>query len=308
LKHATNHIQQRYALADSKKLQTTMRFMKKILIIIYVLFSSTFSFSQERSISGIVSDSLNNPIQYVNIGILNKPIGTVTNEKGEFVLNFDNSVNSDTLKISCLGFKSKELTIKSLINNKSFLNISLENYTEKLAEIIINSSNLKTYTKGKEKTNTKNKVFFAIPNVKNLNLGSEIGRKFSLGTKRPSLLKEFKFFIKENNFESVMFRINIYTIENNKPTKKLNDTNIFVTVDNQLTDWITVDLTDYEIKTQQDIILAVEWIKASKNGNKLSLPILIPSFSSTHYYKYGTQAKWKKYESISTAMMLTYKQ
>ena len=144
--------------------------------------------------------------------------------------------------------------------------------------------------------------------MKNLNLGSEIGRKFSLGTKKPSLLKEFKFYLKENNFESVLFRLNFYTIENKKPSKKINNTNILIPADNQLTGWITTDLTDYGIKTQEDIIITVEWIKASEKGDKLSLPILIPSFSSTHYYKYGTHAKWKKYGSISTAMMLTYKQ
>jgi len=145
-------------------------------------------------------------------------------------------------------------------------------------------------------------------NMKNLNLGSEIGRKFSLGTKKPSLLKEVKFFLKENNFESVLFRVNFYTIENNKPSKKINNTNILISADNYLTGWITVDLTDYGIKTQEDIIVTVEWIKASEKGDKLSLPILIPSFSSTHYYKYGTHAKWKKYENISTAVLLTYKQ
>lgn len=285
-----------------------MKFMKKIIILIYVILNSTFLISQEREIKGIITDSLKNPIQYVNVGILNKPVGTVTNENGEFYLNINNSFISDTLKISCLGFKPKEFVIKSLLSKKTDLSISLNNYTEKLDEILINSSNLKTYTKGKEKTKTKNEVFFAIPSLKNLNLGSEIGRKFSLGTKKPSLLKEFKFFLKENNFESVLFRLNFYTIENNKPSKKINNTNILIPADNQLTGWITADLSDYGIKTQEDIIITVEWIKASEKGDKLSLPILIPSFSSTHYYKYGTHAKWKKYGSISTAMMLTYKQ
>ncbi|SNR60333.1 CarboxypepD_reg-like domain-containing protein [Lutibacter agarilyticus] len=281
--------------------------MKKILVIIYLVLNSTISNSQERDIKGVITDSLKNPIQYVNVGILNKPVGTVTNENGEFFLNINNSFISDTLKISCLGYKSKELQIEKLSNNESAI-ISLENHTEILNEIIIKSSNLKTYSKGKEKTKTKNKVFFAIPSLKNLNLGSEIGRKFSLGTKKPSLLKEFKFFLKENNFDSVLFRINFYKIENNKPSKKINSRNILIPAENQFTGWISVDLTDYEIKTQEDIIVAVEWIKASEKGDKLSLPILVPSFSSTHYYKYGTHAKWKKYGSISTAMILTYKQ
>lgn len=285
-----------------------MEFIKKILILMYVILNTTFSISQERDIKGIITDSLKNPIKYVNVGILNKPVGTVTNEKGAFYLSINDSFILDSLKISCLGFKPKQLAIKSLLAQNNDLTISLNSYTEKLNEISISSSNLKTYIKGKEKTKTKNEVFFAIPSLKKLNLGSEIGRRFSLGTRKPSLLKEFKFYIKGNNFESVLFRLNFYTIEDNKPSKKINNTNILISANNQQTGWITADLSDYGIKTQEDIIITVEWIKASAIGDKLSLPILIPSFSSTHYYKYGTQANWKKYGSISTAMMLTYKQ
>lgn len=280
--------------------------MNKILLVILTISISVFSFSQEKIIKGIVTDSLNKPIQYANIGILNKPIGTVSNQNGEYFLNIDNSMNLDTLKISCLGYKTVEKVINNIQNNN--FNISLENHFVKLEEVVIKSDNLKTYIEGKEKSNSKNQVFFAIQNRKDLNLGSEIGRKFTLGTKKPSLLKEFKFFVKENNFDRVKFRINIYTILNNRPDKKINETNIIVGLENKNKGWVDVDLSEYEIKTQQDIIVAVEWIECSKVGDKLSLPILIPSFSSTHYYKFGTQAKWEKYGRISSSMVLTFKQ
>lgn len=280
--------------------------MNKTFLTILAIAISFSSLSQEKTIKGIVTDSLQKPIQYANIGILNKPIGTVSNQNGEYFLNIDNSMNLDTLKISCLGYKSVEKVINSIQNNN--FNISLENYSEKLEEVVIKSDNLKTHVEGKEKSNTKNQVFFAIQNRKDLNLGSEIGRKFTLGTKKPSLLKEFKFFVKENNFDMVKFRINIYTILNNRPDKKINETNIIVGLENKNKGWVNVDLLEYEIKTQQDVIVAVEWIECSKIGDKLSLPILIPSFSSTHYYKFGTQAKWQKYGSISSSMVLTFKQ
>lgn len=55
-------------------------------------------------------------------------------------------------------------------------------------------------------------VLFATQNQKHLNLGSEIGRKFTLGTRKSSLLKQFKFFVKENNFYLVKFKINILSL------------------------------------------------------------------------------------------------
>lgn len=279
--------------------------MKKIIFTFSAIAVSIISFSQERQIKGIITDSLHNPIQYVNIGVLNKPIGTVSNQNGEYSLNINKSLDSDTLKISCLGYKTIEKRINKIENNN--FNVSLINYVDELKEVIIKSDKLKTYTDGKDKTNVSSEVTFAIPGQKDLNLGSEVGRKFSLGSKKPSLLNEFKFFIKQNNFESVKFRINIYSILKNKPNQKLNDENIIIKIEKEK-GWIIVDLSQYDIKVQEDIIVSVEWIESSKVGNKLSLPICIPSFSSTHYYKFGTQAQWQKYGSISAPMVLTYKQ
>jgi hypothetical protein len=279
--------------------------MKRILIFWTLILSANFCFSQ---ITGVVTDSLKNPIQYVNVGVLNKPLGTLTNSNGEFVLNIDSSMNLDTLKISCLGYKSKEMKIEGLINTKSKIQISLENYMEKLDEVVITSSKLKMYSEGKDKTKTSASVIFANSNHTNRNLGSEIGRKFSLGTKKPSVLTHFKFFIRENNFDAVKFRINIYSINNNRPDKKLFGSNIIVDVNNKGKDWVNVDLSEYDIKVQEDIIVTIEWLEGSKEGSKLNLPIIIPSFGSTHYYKFGSQAQWKKFSNISSAMVLSYKQ
>jgi hypothetical protein len=279
--------------------------MKRILIFWTLILSANFCFSQ---IKGVVTDSLKNPIQYVNVGVLNKPLGTLTNANGEFILNIDSSMNLDTLKISCLGYKSKELKVEDILKTKSKIQISLANYMEKLHEVVITSSKLKMYNEGKDKTKTKGAVIFANPNHSNRNLGSEIGRKFSLGTKKPSVLTHFKFFIRENNFDAVKFRINIYSIYNNKPDKKLFASNIIVDVNNKGKDWVNVDLTEYDIKTQEDVIVTVEWLEGSKEGSRLNLPVIIPSFGSTHYYKFGSQAKWQKFSAISSAMILSYKQ
>lgn len=106
----------------------------------------------------------------------------------------------------------------------------------------------------------------------------------------------------------VKFRINCYTIKNNRPDKKINKSNIILQVNKKLTDWVNVDLSAFNILVQDDIVITVEWIEHSNDGNKLNLPIIIPSFGSTHYYKFGSQANWQKYGNISSSMVLTYKQ
>lgn len=157
--------------------------MKNSIRLFLILLFPIITFSQEKIFSGIIIDSLKNPIKYVNIGILNKPVGTVTNDKGEFTFSSKNVIELDTLKISCMGFKSKEIIVKDLSNITEKIKISLDNYIENLDEVVVNKTNLRTYSDGKQRTETKHEVIFANPNYENINLGTEIGRKFSLGTK-----------------------------------------------------------------------------------------------------------------------------
>jgi len=283
--------------------------MKYSFYLIFIfLLSFEYATSQEIVIRGNVTDSLNNPIKYSSIGILNKSIGTVSNEKGKFTLTINETMEQDTIRISCLGYKSKDLLIKEVFNKSNLLNVQLESFIYELEEVTISSQKTKIYKIGKLKTKTKIRVIFSMPNVKNKNLGTEIGKKFKLGKKKVSALREFKFFIKENDYDNVKFRINIYSIKDNRPNKKINTENILVEVGENYSDWVITDLTSYDINVKENIIITVEWIEHSEKGNKLNLPIIIPSLGSTHYYKFGSQNSWKKYGSISSSMHLTYEQ
>jgi hypothetical protein len=285
--------------------------MKKLYVIniltITILASFNALYSQEKVIEGLILDSLKNPIQYANVGIINKPIGTVSNINGKFTLTVDGSLFSDTFRISSLGFKSKEFVIKDFLK-KPKVNILLESYAIKLDEVTITSNNLKPNIKGVKRTKTESQVFFASPEIKNRNLGSQIGRKFSIGKNKSSLLKEFKFYVKNNDFKKVKFRVNIFTIKDNIPLNRINTTDVIVELEEDITGWVKVNLSDYNITVKEDVIITVEWVEASKEGNILSLPILLPSLKSTHYYKQSAQIKWRKYKMISSAMELTYKQ
>ncbi len=282
--------------------------MKNSILLFFCFFFCSLVSSQEIVIWGSVTDSLNIPIEYANIGLLNKPIGTVSNLEGKFSFFIENSGADDTLRVSCLGFRSEDFLLKDLIKDPKSLDIKLQKQVEMLNEVVLNSKKLKTYSEGKLKTNTSQQVIFAMPEQENQNLGSEVGRRFKIGDDAPSHLTEFKFFIKDNNFENVKFRINIYAIEEGKPSKKINTENIFASAGKDFTDWIIVDLTPFGIIVKEDVIVSVEWIEHSENGDTLNLPIIIPSFSSTHFYKLGSQNRWEKYGNMSSSMNLTYEQ
>lgn len=280
--------------------------MKTTIWIFAIFFFYSITYSQE-SVEGIILDNNQKPIQYANVGILNKSLGTISNQKGVFNLNLEKINQTDTLRISCIGYKAKDIIVNEIDTNKN-LEITLQEESIQLDEVIIVYKDLKTFIDGKEKTDTKHQVIFANEKLNNLNLGTEIGRKFELESKKPTLLTEFKFFIKDNNFDSNTFKINIYSINKNKPDKIINTQNILISIGKDYKDWVTVNLEDFNIIVQDDVIVSVQWIEHSKNGNTLNLPMIIPSFGSVHYYKFGSQNKWEVYSKISSSMILTYKQ
>lgn len=52
----------------------------------------------------IIDDKKGNPISYASVSILNKPIGTISNTDGDFLLKIHPDNIRDTLIISCMGF------------------------------------------------------------------------------------------------------------------------------------------------------------------------------------------------------------
>lgn len=79
--------------------------MKKIILLITILFFAGNSFAQDSSeIKGkVLNDANDEMMENVNIVNLNQVVGTTTNEKGDFQIRA--RVN-DTLYFSYLGFKS----------------------------------------------------------------------------------------------------------------------------------------------------------------------------------------------------------
>jgi len=55
--------------------------------------------------SKLVDDSRGRPISYATISLLNKPIGTISNRDGEFLLKVHPDRILDTLVISCMGYR-----------------------------------------------------------------------------------------------------------------------------------------------------------------------------------------------------------
>jgi len=115
--------------------------MKKITILLFILFTINYSYSQNYKITGKVIDSLSlEPLAYVNISLINSLDttlikGTVSKEDGSF--SFENIENENiTIRFSFVGYNQKTIYFE---NNKSDLtfNLNLTQNAEMLNEVNI---------------------------------------------------------------------------------------------------------------------------------------------------------------------------
>jgi len=282
--------------------------IQKLVFNIFTFLSPLLLTAQEAFvIKGKVIDQENTmTLAYVNIGMVGTSLGTISDANGRFELYLNANIDEEQIiRFSYLGYAAKDYTIASLsLLNGQAIPLNKTRITLKTVEVRPDLLNTKVI--GHEKTKTNRMNNFSIAKKPNQNLGAAIGRRFNLGEKT-SQLAEFKFYIGGNNFDTTRFRVNIYTIKNGRPHQLLNQQDIITTLVQHKKGWATVDLSTFQLFVKEDVIVALEWIEHSQKGRVLQLPITMPAFA-THFYKYGSQDKWKRFRGMSTAMVLTVKQ
>lgn len=112
--------------------------LKKQFILCCICLYSVVSFSQTELKNKIVDFSTLMPIESASIYVKNTTIGTVSNEDGKFVLQVPNELQSDTLIISSIGYKSFKIPVNEFDNTEE---VYLEEDIAALDEIVLIAEN-----------------------------------------------------------------------------------------------------------------------------------------------------------------------
>ena len=123
-----------------------MSFKYLCVFFILVQIISTSLHAQENSVitGKIINSEDKEPLPFASIRLKNHPIGTISNEEGEFDFYIPKSKRNDTLSISFIGFNSYEIPL-ALIDRK--LEIVLRPSTNVLDEIILTEKDPLEYIK-----------------------------------------------------------------------------------------------------------------------------------------------------------------
>ncbi len=272
-----------------------MNFSKTMLLLIAVNFSAAKTFSQNTvQIKGLIVDEETGvPLVYASIGILNQPFGTISDTLGNYFFEISNENINDTLQVSHAGYETKRILLSEFIkqNDKT---IKLAKRIISLQEIVLSNRSGKEEIFGRKASGKLMQVSLHNKNSAEMTVGSEMGLRVK--TQSPVLLKNVNWYISANNFRSIKFRVNVYSVKNNQPDSLLTDEQIFGTVGEYKTGWIQLDLEPYNIKVKDNFIITIQWIE-SKTDNENKPVTMIPaavSFAKDTYVRIASQDKWKR--------------
>jgi TonB-linked SusC/RagA family outer membrane protein len=85
-----------------------------VLFLCFALFAIGQASAQTRQVSGVVVDSVGNPVPNVSVQVRNTNIGTRTNETGQFSLAVP--TGSNVLLLSSVGYENQEVSIDNRTN------------------------------------------------------------------------------------------------------------------------------------------------------------------------------------------------
>lgn len=229
--------------------------MKTYLTALY--FLSIFAGSvSAQNLKGVVIDAgTNQPVPFVNIGVLDKNIGTVSDINGKFNLSL---VGEETVRFSSIGYEPFAKVFKE---DNLKLTILLIPSTTLLNEVIITGGNFgKEVILGHNIKTRSHSVGFG-----SRQLGTQIGAL--LKVRKPTLIDKAHFIINRTSGDSLLYRVNIYDFSKGEPGRNLLSKNVIISAP-QEKGTSSVDLSSFDLIIEDDVLLMIEWIQDDKGvGN-----------------------------------------
>ena len=258
--------------------------MIKSITLLFFLFSTTIHLQSQTTIHGTVIDSMTNePIGYVNIGVLENTNGTVSSENGKFALQL--KAKDKTIRFSSIGYESKTFSSDDFKKRNTFF---LKATSYQIEAVKIKAKKFKKRKKIGSTILTKiNTISWGSSEF----TGLEIGVPIKIN--KESFIKSAHFGILKSSTENTKLRINIYELKNGKIGKNLMPENVFVFA-KDIVAYGKIDLSYLNLVVKNDILLSIETIeKDEKEGFYLIFGSGI-RFTGNIYSRDASQAIFQK--------------
>lgn len=234
--------------------------MRGTFLFLLLLISNNCIAQTTRVITArIVDKDSQKPLEFVNVGFIDKAIGTVTSTSGHFILAFDmeDLEPTDVLQISSLGYESRNLSLEELKRlSAKPVTIPLTSTPYHLGEVVVKSVPRAKKTIGHKAFTAASMGYWEGEDA----LGGEIASVIRI-RKENTHLHRLSFNVLENRSDSLRIRIHIYEYHGGDPERLITNGEILHTI-RRKKGLETIDLTPYRIKTSNDVLASIQLVEA----------------------------------------------
>jgi len=253
---------------------------------------------------GIIINQLDNkPIPYVNIGIRNKNFGAVSDEKGNFRLQFNTNQLADTLTFSCVGYQEESFPIKGILSKEKIVFAMKEKVTE-LPEVIVSSKKPKIRKIG---IKSHNPFLQGIAQSRDINDIVEIGRLIPIENPNTKITSAH-LFLHYVSVDTAVFRINFYRFQSEEPGSRMVEKSIIVRLPVSK-GWHVMDLDKYNIYMQEDFFIGIEFLPNKSNNNRNNSFMYGAKLGGLNgFSRNSSLGKWEKARGAAHSLYVTVRQ
>ena len=236
--------------------------MKQFLSMFLLLLSAISAFSQLTLSGKVLDKSTQQALPYVNIGILQSEVGTLSDADGSFLVQLPAKYKGRYLLFSSVGYSRDSVLVSGSIAN---LKIELEEPADLLKTVEV------TAKREKEKVVELGNGRSLLPNAQFHYDDKSAGSAMALLINRKeypqlSFLRQAKLHIAKNLFPEFKVRLRILTVDSltHLPADDLVNT-AWIKSSSIDKGWLTFDINEsVEIKAEQ-FFLVFEWIMDSED-------------------------------------------
>jgi hypothetical protein len=221
-------------------------------------------------------------IGFVNIGIMGRNVGTVSDENGDFAIDLKSIYDNDSIKFSMIGYEPRTFLVSSF-KKESAREIYLTPKLYNILEVKVIYHKPRVIKLGTSVTSNELRSGFS-----DNELGSELGIK--LHVKGSVKLTDLNLNIARCTFDTVTYRFNVYqSLDGIDYTNILTSPIYFSFSRGMIDKVITFDLSKYSIIVTGDILISVELYKDMGPGTLLFHTMF---FTGTTYHRKTSQGDW----------------
>lgn len=238
-----------------------------------------------QALTGIVINSNDKTaIDFVNIGVVGKDVGTVSEVDGSYHIIIEKEYDDDILRFSYIGFEDFEIRVKDFRKRTDY-NVELSPMAYELEEVVVTPNIIGQRTLG-HTSNTK----MTTAGFGEYKLGFEHAVRMKLDKNDKAIIEKININIARCSFDSLHYRVNIYSIKGRKKITSILKKPIYVKfTKEEIKDQISFNIEEENIQVNGDFLVSLEHIEDLGKGE---IAFSCDKKEKT-YVRKTSQGKWK---------------